>query len=108
MGGSTAFVAHEIGRRLAAHPSASAVITRRYEPTWTEPSNPIATACMAAAINMRVGASNARLWRRAGMPTIVCGLTPHDLGASDEHLEIAELPARAAVHALTAARFLGG
>jgi succinyl-diaminopimelate desuccinylase len=57
---------------------------------------------------MRVGASDARLWRRAGMPAIVCGLTPHNLGAPDEYLEIDELAQLAAIHALTAARFLAG
>lgn len=115
MGTSVALVEGEIGRRLAAYPNVSATITRRYEPTWTDPSHPIAKACLAAAaevlqadvrINMRIGASDARLWRRAGIPTIVCGLTPHNLGAPDEHLEIAELPRLAAIHALAAAKFL--
>ena len=57
--------------------------------------------------NMRVGASDARLWRRAGIPTVVCGLTPHNLGAPDEYLDIAELPRLAAIHLSAAAQFLG-
>jgi succinyl-diaminopimelate desuccinylase len=31
------------------------------------------------AANMRVGASDARLYRAAGVPSVVCGLTPNDM-----------------------------
>lgn len=91
-------------------------VTRRYEPTWTSPSNDIARAAAEAAaaimgrdvaLNMRIGGSDARLWRRAGIPTVVAGLTPHNLGAADEFLDISELVPLAEIHALTAARFLG-
>jgi succinyl-diaminopimelate desuccinylase len=40
---------------------------------------------------MRVGASDSRLYRRAGIPTVVCGLTPHNMGAADEYVEVDEL-----------------
>jgi acetylornithine deacetylase/succinyl-diaminopimelate desuccinylase-like protein len=56
--------------------------------------------------NMRVGGSDARLWRRAGIPTVVAGLTPHNLGGPDEFFEVSELVPLAQVHALAAARFL--
>lgn len=91
-------------------------VTRRYEPTWTSPSDPIARAATEAAAmvlgrdvvaNMRVGGSDARLWRRADVPTVVAGLTPHNLGAPDEFLDVSELVPLAEIHALTAARFLG-
>jgi acetylornithine deacetylase/succinyl-diaminopimelate desuccinylase-like protein len=91
-------------------------ITRRYEPTWTSPGEPIAMAGLAAAaevlerevaVNMRIGGSDARLWRRAGIATIVAGLTPHNLGAADEYFEVSELAPLATIHALTAARYLG-
>lgn len=90
-------------------------ITRRYEPTWTSPGEPIVRAGLEAAsevlehdvaANMRIGGSDARLWRRAGIPTIVAGLTPHNLGAPDEFFEVSELAPLAAIHALTAAKFL--
>lgn len=117
MGTSVATVEGEIQRVLAEHPRVHHQVVRRYEPTWTDPDHPIVRACLWAAgnvldqpvrANMRVGASDARLWRRAGLPTVVCGLTPYNLGAPDEYLDIAELPSVAAVHLLTAARFLGG
>ena len=91
-------------------------ITRRYEPTWTSPDEPIAAAGLEAAaevlerevaVNMRIGGSDARLWRRAGIPTIVAGLTPHNLGAADEYFEVSELVPLATIHALTAARYFG-
>jgi acetylornithine deacetylase/succinyl-diaminopimelate desuccinylase-like protein len=117
MGTNVATVEDEIGRRLGTLDGIRSTITRRYEPTWTAPGHTIVRAAVAAAAdvlqrpvaaNMRVGASDARLWRRAGMPAIVCGLTPHNLGAPDEYLDIDELAQLAAIHALTAARFLAG
>ncbi len=114
LGTTVAAVEREITQRLAQHPAVTATITRRYEPTWTDPASPITMASLAAArqvlgddvrINMRVGASDARLWRRAGIPTIVCGLTPYNLGGPDENLDITELPKLAAIHALAALNF---
>lgn len=91
-------------------------VQRRYEPTWTSADSPIAAAVLQSAkdvlgrkvaANMRIGASDARLWRRAGYPTVVAGLTPHNLGGPDEYFEVSELVPLAEVHALAAARFLG-
>ena len=75
-------------------------ITRRYEPTWTDAHSPIATAALEGAtlasggtawLDMRIGGSDARLWRRAGMDCVVLGLSPRNLGAPDEALVIDEL-----------------
>jgi len=117
LGTTVGIVEKEIERLLGDLDGIGWTITRRYEATWTPPAHPLVQACVQSAAdvlqrpvaaNMRVGASDARLWRRAGMPTIVCGLTPHNLGAPDEYLNIDELAQIAAIHALTAARFLGG
>jgi succinyl-diaminopimelate desuccinylase len=115
LGATVAEIECEIENRLVKHPAVTATVTRRYEATWTDPAHPIAIASLAAAgevlggtvrINMRVGASDARLWRRAGLPTIVCGLTPYNLGGPDESFELAELPRLAAIHALAAVKYL--
>lgn len=115
LGTRVAVAENEIIRLLGAHPRVRHTVVRRYEPTWTSPAHPIVAACVDAAgavlqrpvaVNMRVAASDARLWRRAGIPTVVCGLTPHNLGAPDEYLDVAELHQLAAIHALTAAQFL--
>ena len=90
-------------------------VLRLFEPNHTDPNNELVTRCLAAArevlgpdvvANMRVGGSDARWFRMAGLPTIVYGPTPHNMGGADEWVEIAELEAVARVHALTAFDFL--
>jgi acetylornithine deacetylase/succinyl-diaminopimelate desuccinylase-like protein len=54
------------------------------------------------AVNMRVGASDARWFRLAGVPTVVYGPTPHGMGGPDEWVDVTELDQVARVHALTA------
>ncbi|KHJ54135.1 hypothetical protein LA66_11710 [Aureimonas altamirensis] len=110
-------VERQIDAVLVGHPGVSCSVTRRYEATWTSPAHPLVRYGTRAAeevlgrpvvANMRVGASDARLWRRAGMATIVLGLTPHNLGGSDECLDIAELPVLASILALTVHDCLAG
>ena len=67
-----------------------------------------AAAREAVAVNMRVGGSDARWFRMAGLPTVVCGPTPHNLGGADEWVSVAELEAIAQVHALAGFDFLNG
>jgi acetylornithine deacetylase/succinyl-diaminopimelate desuccinylase-like protein len=90
-------------------------ILRRFEPSHTDPDHEIVrrAAAVAAevlgapcAVNMRVGGSDARLFRMAGLPTIVYGPTPHNMGGADEYVLVEELVQVAQVHALTALDFL--
>lgn len=92
-------------------------VLRLFEPNHTDPGHEIVTRCLAAArevlgpdvvANMRVGGSDARWFRMAGLPTVVYGPTPHNMGGADEWVSIAELEAVARVHALTAFDFLTG
>jgi succinyl-diaminopimelate desuccinylase len=91
-------------------------ITQKYPPSVTSPDHEIVRATIAAATtvlgrapvaNMRVGASDARLYRSFGVPSVVFGCTPFGMGGADEHVLVDELVAVAQVHALTALRFLG-
>lgn len=84
-------------------------VLRRFEPNHTDPAAEIVQRTRAAAeevlggrvaVNMRVGGSDARWFRMAGLPTVVYGPTPHNMGGADEWAEIAELEAVARVHAL--------
>jgi len=50
---------------------------------------------------LRVGGSDARWFRMEGVPTVVYGPTPHNMGGPDEWVDIAELDQVARVHALT-------
>ena len=56
----------------------------------------------AVAVNMRVGGSDARLFRMAGLPAVVYGPTPHGMGGADEWVDLVELDQVARVHAYTA------
>ena len=90
-------------------------IIRKYPPSVTLPDHEIVRATIAAATavlgrapvaNMRVGASDARLYRMFGVPSVVFGCTPFGMGGPDEHVLVDELVAVAQVHALIALRFL--
>ena len=90
-------------------------VLRRCEPSYTPPGSAIVRAVAAAAeevlgrapaVNMRVGASDARLFRAAGIPTVVYGPTPFNMGGADEYALVDELHAVATVHALAAFDFL--
>ena len=90
-------------------------VLRLFEPNHTDPGHELVTCCLAAArevlgpgvvANMRVGGSDARWFRMGGLPTVVYGPTPHNMGGADEWVEIAELEAVARVHALAAFDFL--
>ncbi|MCO6415936.1 M20/M25/M40 family metallo-hydrolase [Siccirubricoccus sp. KC 17139] len=100
---------------LAPHEGVTCRILRRFEPSHTDPGHEIVrrAAEVAAevlgapcAVNMRVGGSDARLHRMAGLPTIVYGPTPHNMGGADEYVLVEELRQVAQVHALTALDFL--
>jgi len=88
---------------------------RRFEPNFTDPTHEIVTRVRdvaaevlgrAPAVNMRVGGSDSRWYRQWGVPTVVYGLTPFNMGAADEHILIDELTAVAQVHTLAAFDFL--
>jgi succinyl-diaminopimelate desuccinylase len=89
--------------------------TRRFEPNFTNPTHEIVSRVrdVAAevlgrtpAVNMRVGGSDSRWYRQWGVPTVVYGLTPFNMGAADEHILVDELNAVAKVHTLAAFDFL--
>ncbi|HJU31246.1 MAG TPA: M20/M25/M40 family metallo-hydrolase, partial [Hyphomicrobiaceae bacterium] len=91
-------------------------VLRRFEPNFTDPEHEIVARVRSvaeevlgrpAAINMRVGGSDSRWYRLHGVPTVVCGLTPFNMGGPDEHILIDELVAVAKVHTLAAFDFLG-
>jgi succinyl-diaminopimelate desuccinylase len=90
-------------------------VQRCVEPNFTEPRAEIVQRCASAAaevlgaqpaINMRVGASDARLYRAAGCPAVVYGPTPYNMGGPDEFVLLDELATVTRVHALTALDFL--
>ena len=90
-------------------------VLRRFEPNFTDPDHEIVVRVRNAAaevldtwpaVNMRVGASDSRWYRMHGVPSVVYGLTPFNMGGPDEHILLDELKAVAKVHALAAFDFL--
>jgi succinyl-diaminopimelate desuccinylase len=115
VGISVADIEQRIQAIAAKHEQVSVRINRVCEPTWTKPDHEVVQvvrqACkevldIDSAVNMRIGASDARLYRAAGIPSLVCGLTPHNLGAADEFVEIDELKALGEIFTLSAFDFL--
>ena len=90
-------------------------ILSQCEPNWTEPDHEIVKLAREHAAditgkpvvaNMRIGFSDARFYRLAGIPSAVYGPTPYNMGAPDEYVLIADLEAVAYVHTLSAFDFL--
>ena len=115
VGVSTDAVETKLREWLGAIDGVTWRVIRRYEPRYTDPDHEIIRCVTHAAgeileerpvVNMRVGASDARLYRMDGIPSVVFGCTPFNMGGPDENILIAELVAVAKVHALSAFDFL--
>lgn len=100
---------------LDALPGITWRVLRCFEPNHTDPALPIVRHVHqvaeevlreAVAVNMRVGGSDARWFRMAGLPTVVYGPTPHNMGGADEWVSVTELEAIAQIHALAGFDFL--
>jgi succinyl-diaminopimelate desuccinylase len=102
-------------RELDACEAVTWRIIRAYPPSFTPPDHEIVRRTVEAATqvfgkppvaNMRVGASDARIYRMFGVPSVVYGCTPFNMGAPDEYILVDELVAVAKVHTLAAFGFL--
>jgi len=115
VGITTDVLAHKLDEWLTPLPGVSWRAIRRFEPSFTEPGHEIIrrTVQVAAevlgeppAVNMRVGGSDSRWYRQYGVPTVVLGLTPFNMGGPDEYVLVDELLAVAKIHTLVAYDFL--
>jgi len=100
IGLTTSEVRNAVQCILAEHPDVTWKVSRCYEPTWTNSSEPLVQACLTGSeralgrtswTDSRIGGSDSRLWRRAGYPCVAIGLTASNLGAPNEFCEIEEL-----------------
>lgn len=105
----------EIDRKIGRLPGIQYHVDCACEPTVTDPDHEIVlrTAQTCKEIlrerpvsTIRIGASDASLYRNRGIPSLVCGLTPHNMGGPDESVSIDELQALAEIYALTAFDYL--
>lgn len=115
VGTSAAQVEARIAAVLSGLDGVTWRVLRRFEPSFTPPDADIVRTVAGAAaevlgqtpaINMRVGGSDSRLFRMAGIPTVVYGPTPHNMGGANEYALVEELHAVATVHAVSALDFL--
>ena len=114
-GSSTEKIEAEIAHRLGTVGGIKWQIRRRVDPSVTPPDEAIVQKVASAArdvtgrrpaTNMRVGGSDARVFRREGIPTVVYGPTPFNMGGADENVLIEELGIVSRVHALASFDFL--
>lgn len=115
VGLTTQFLQEKLDASLGLLEGVSWRILRRFEPSFTDPTDEIVVRVREAArevlgttpaVNMRVGGSDSRWYRSHGVPSVVYGLTPFNMGAPDENILIEELSAVAKVHTLAAFDFL--
>ena len=91
-------------------------VIRRFEPNFTDPAHEIVRRAADVAdevlgkppaVNMRVGGSDSRWYRMHGVPTVVFGPTPYNMGGADEYVAGRRAISRVAqVHTLAAFDFL--
>ncbi len=107
----------EIRQLIGRLPGVHHRIDNETEATITDPTHEIVTLSTAnsaevlgerSVTTMRVGSSDAALYRAAGIASVVCGLTPHNMGGVDEHVLVEELQALGEIYALTAFDYLNG
>ncbi|MDI1287337.1 MAG: M20/M25/M40 family metallo-hydrolase [Reyranella sp.] len=115
VGITTDVLAAKLDEWLAPLDGVSWKAIRRFEPSFTDPGHEIVTRTMevaadvlreAPAVNMRVGGSDSRWYRMYKVPTVVLGLTPFNMGGSDEYVLVDELVSVAKIHTLVAYDFL--
>jgi succinyl-diaminopimelate desuccinylase len=112
---AVADIEREVGRLIGDLPGIAHRVLSATEATVTDPDHECVRLAIAnaasvvpggAVVNMRVGFSDARFYRLHGVPSIVYGPTPHNMGGPDEHVTIDDLFAVFYVHAMTAFDYL--
>lgn len=81
---------------LAGISGVSYKIMSSCEPAWTDPEHPIVRLALknagdGACLNYRLGYSDCRFYRLAGMPAVLCGPTPYNLGGPDEAVDVDDI-----------------
>lgn len=105
----------QIASRLGGLPGVAWTVLSSHEPNVTDPSQEIVRLVVEHArevtggtvvANMRPGFSDSRFYRAAGIPSVVYGPAPNNMGGGDEYVLLADLHAVFAVHARVAAAYL--
>jgi succinyl-diaminopimelate desuccinylase len=114
-GVAVADIEREVSRLIGELPGISHRVLSATEATVTDPDHECVRLAVAnaasvvpggAVVNMRVGFSDARFYRLHGVPSLVYGPTPYNMGGADEYVTLDDLFAVFYVHAMTAFDFL--
>jgi acetylornithine deacetylase/succinyl-diaminopimelate desuccinylase family protein len=112
---SAAETIKRIEEMIEETPNVEVHVLTSTDPNVTDPNHEIVELALANAKgllgdtvvrNMRVGMSDARLYRKHGIPSIVYGPTSYNMGGPDEHVKIDDLFAVFYVQAMTAYDYL--
>ncbi len=104
-----------IEARMRAHPQVAWKVLSSHEPNVTKPGHEIVQTVLRHArsgsaapvvANMRPGFSDSRFYRAAGIPALVYGPAPNNMGGADEYVLLEDLRAVFRVHVLAAADYL--
>jgi succinyl-diaminopimelate desuccinylase len=117
IGLSTSVLVERVGEIVRRHPGASYEVMARWEPNYSDPDHPMARIVQRNAERVRgirplpgisLGCTDCRLWRYRGVPAIVYGPTPYNMGAANEYVALDDLFGTIGVHALSAFDYLTG
>ena len=115
LGVELAAAKRELSRLIGTLPGISYAIDIEAEPNATQPDHEIVKRMALVGeevlgrkvvATMRVGASDSPHFRARGIPSVVCGLTPFNMGAPDEYVLTDELRALGEIYALAAFDYL--
>jgi len=109
---TTAAVEKEARRRIRQKARSSVIVDvfNRCDPYVTRPDAPLVKLVLANAKTLnrrtvlpvvRLGYTDGRFFRRAGIPTVVYGPAVHNMGGPDEYIETTDLLEAAVAHAGT-------
>ncbi len=105
----------QIEERLGGMRAIEWKVQSSHEPNVTDPSEEIVRLVIKHAraatggdvvANMRPGFSDARFYRAAGIPSVVYGPAPNNMGGANEYVLLEDLRAVFAVHVKVAAEYL--
>ena len=107
------------GRIVERFPGASIEVPSHaaVDPTWSDPAHPMVGIIQDSVDGLlgfrpppivSLGGTDARFWRRHGVPAYVYGPSPEGMGGPDEGVRVDEFLHVVRTHAISAWRYLAG
>jgi succinyl-diaminopimelate desuccinylase len=115
IGCPTEWILQRVDEILRRYSGVSYEVLNRCEPNYHDPGAELMTIVQRNAEQVygvrplpavSLGGTDGRLWRLRGIPAIVYGPTPHNMGAADEYVTIEDVLGTVRVHVLSAFDYL--